>query len=42
MLNHQLHFGVILPQFKISTALTSDYVYAFSYVFGMRQSQEIT
>ena len=27
MLNHQLHFGVILPQFEISASLKTDYVY---------------
>jgi antiviral defense system Shedu protein SduA len=27
MLNHQLHFGLILPQLEISAALRTDYVY---------------
>jgi hypothetical protein len=27
MLNHQLHFGIILPQFSLSVGLKTDYVY---------------
>lgn len=27
LLNHHLHFGVILPQFQISAGITTDYVY---------------